>query len=67
MADVGLKCPYCGGHDLNPIDEPFVEAGEWDGAHYEHEGTHTLWQCHECKRGFIEFEDTEYIERKVSE
>jgi hypothetical protein len=63
MADVGLKCPFCGGHDLTPVGDVFVEAGEWDGKNYTHESSHGAWQCNDCNKGFIEWDEVaSYLE-----
>lgn len=56
MADLGLKCPYCGCSSLTPVGDAFVEAGEYDGNGYTHEGNHGAYQCQNCKRGFIEWD-----------
>lgn len=67
MADVGLKCPFCGGHDLESVGDVFVEAGGWDGGGYTHESIHTAWQCCDCKKGFIEWDGVQSYLDAVNE
>lgn len=51
-------CPFCGADDLRPLSIAlFVEAGEWQGGHYEVEGTVPGHACTACGGSFADLRE----------
>ena len=48
-----LVCPQCGSGDVKDAGSLFFEKGEFDGKHYQEEGSADVYSCQSCRNRFI--------------